>query len=153
MSKITKASDSCIALIKQYEGFRSKPYLCPAKIPTIGYGNTFYEDGRKVSLSDPEITEQRAVELLKFVLKSFEQYVDSYCRDDINQQQFDALVDFCYNVGPQNLKTSTLLKKVNLNPIDESIKLEFAKWVKGGGKTLPGLVKRRKSESDLYFKV
>lgn len=153
MAKITKASQDCIDLIKKYEGFRSKPYLCPAKIPTIGYGNTFYEDGRKVTLNDPEITEARAQELLKFTLKSFEQYVDSYCRDDISQHQFDALVDFCYNVGPQNLKSSTLLKKVNLNPIDESIKSEFAKWVKGGGKTLPGLVKRRQSESDLYFKV
>jgi len=153
MSKITQVSEDCVNLIKKYEGFRSKPYLCPANVPTIGYGNTFYEDKRKVTLNDPEITEERAVQLLKFTLKAFEQYVDSYCRDDINQHQFDALVDFCYNVGPQNLKTSTLLKKVNLNPIDESIKLEFSKWVKGGGKTLPGLVKRRQSESDLYFKV
>ncbi len=151
MAKITKVSDDCITLIKLYEGFKSKPYLCPAKIPTIGFGNTFYENGKKVTLNDPAITEQRAIELLKFILKSFEQYVDSYCRDDISQKQFDALVCFCYNVGPQNLKSSTLLKKVNLNPIDESIKLEFAKWNKGGGKILQGLVKRRKSESDLYF--
>lgn len=153
MSKITKVSDDCINLIKQYEGFRSKAYLCPAGIPTIGYGSTFYENGQKVKIGDPEINEERATQLLKHMLEKFEQYVDSYCRDDINQHQFDALVSFCYNVGPQNLKSSTLLKKVNLNPIDESIKVEFGKWTKGGGKTLPGLVKRRKSESDLYFKV
>lgn len=153
MPKITKVSEDCINLIKQYEGFRSKAYICPAGIPTIGYGATFYENGQKVKMGDPDITEERATQLLKHMLEKFEQYVDSYCRDDINQHQFDALVSFCYNVGPQNLKSSTLLKKVNLNPIDESIKLEFGKWVKGGGKTLPGLVKRRKSESDLYFKV
>jgi|ERR1035437_677780 lysozyme len=149
--KITQASDGCINLIKLSEGFKSKAYLCPAGVSTIGFGNTFYENGAKVTLNDPEITMERGVELLKFTLKSFEQYVDSYCRDDINQNQFDALVDFCYNVGPANLKSSTLLKKVNLNPIDESIKLEFAKWNKGGGRILPGLVARRTAESKLYF--
>lgn len=152
MSKITKASEGCISLIKQFEGFKAKPYLCPANIPTIGYGATFYGNGKKVTLSDPEITEVRATELLKDMLSSFERYVDSFCRDDINQNQFDALVSFCYNLGPQNLKSSTLLKKVNINPIDESIKIEFGKWTKGGGKTLPGLVKRRQAESDLYFR-
>jgi lysozyme len=152
MAKITTASEDCISLIKKYEGFYSKPYLCPAKIPTIGYGNTFYENGKKVTLADPEITMERAVQLLKFTLKSFEQYVDSYCRDDISQHQFDALTSFCYNLGPQNLKTSTLLKKVNTNPLDASIAAEFKKWNKAGGKVLQGLVKRRASESELYFK-
>jgi lysozyme len=86
------------------------------------------------------------------MLVSFEQYVDSYCRDDINQNQFDALVSFAYNLGPGNLKSSTLLKKVNANPEDESIRLEFMKWVKAGGKTLKGLVRRREAEANLYFK-
>ena len=153
MAKITKASNDCINLIKLFEGFRSKAYKCSAGVSTIGFGNTFYENGTKVNLNDPEITVERGEELLKFILRSFEQYVDSYCRDDISQQNFDALVSFCYNVGPANLKSSTLLKKVNINPIDESIRLEFAKWNKGGGKILQGLVKRRKAESDLYFKL
>ena len=151
MAKITKVSEDCISLIKKYEGFRSKPYLCPAHIPTIGYGNTFYENGKKVTLVDTEITMERAVQLLKFTLKTFEQYVDSYCRDDISQHQFDALTSFCYNLGPQNLKTSTLLKKVNTNPLDASIAAEFAKWNKSNNKILKGLTLRRKSESDLYF--
>ena len=86
------------------------------------------------------------------MLVSFENYVDSYCRDDINQNQFDALVSFAYNLGPANLKVSTLLKKINANPEDESIKLEFMKWVKAGGKTLKGLVRRREAEAQLYFK-
>jgi lysozyme len=152
MSKITKVSKDCLDVIKLYEGFKSKPYLCPANVPTIGYGNTFYTNGKKVTLSDESITEEKAVELLKDTLARFEQYVDSYCRDDINQHQFDALVSFCYNLGPANLKSSTLLKKVNANPNDVTIKDEFMKWTKAGGKTLQGLVKRRKSEADLYFK-
>lgn len=150
--KATKISNEGVNLIKKFEGLSLKPYLCPAKIPTIGYGNTFYEDGRKVKMTDQPITEERATELLRNSLKSFEQYVDSYCVDTITQQQFDALVSFAYNLGPANLKSSTLLKKVNTNPNDETIRGEFMKWVKAGGKTLKGLVRRREAEADLYFK-
>ena len=102
-------------------------------------------------MNDHSITEPQAVELLKNMLVTFEQYVDAFCRDDINQNQFDALVSFCYNLGPANLKASTLLKKVNINSSDPTIKDEFMKWTKAGGKTLPGLVKRRTAEADLYF--
>jgi len=149
--KITKIGNAGINLIKSYEGLKLKPYLCPAKIPTVGYGNTFYENGTKVTMNDPAITEERAVELLLFILKGFEQHVDSYCVDTITQNQFDALTSFCYNVGAGNLKSSTLLKKVNVDPNDPTIKDEFMKWTRGGGKVLPGLVKRRTSEAELYF--
>jgi lysozyme len=151
MGKITKTSEKGINLIKKYEGFSAKPYLCPAKIPTIGYGATFYPNGKKVTMSDKQITEVEATELLKNMLTRFEQYVDSFCIDTLTQNQFDALVSFCYNVGPTNLKNSTLLKKVNNNPNDETINDEFMKWTRGGGKVLKGLVTRRKSESELYF--
>lgn len=151
MSKITKISSKGIELIKSFEGLRLKPYLCSAKVPTIGYGNTFYENGKKVTLKDPEITESRATELLAWSLTKFEQYVDSYCRDDINQNQFDALVSFCYNLGPANLKSSTLLKKVNTDPNDPSIEKEFLKWNKAGGRALAGLTRRRQAELALYF--
>ena len=150
--KITKSSNNLIELIKKFEGFSAKPYLCPAKVVTIGYGNTFYADGTKVKLTDAPINETQAVELLKQTLGQYEKAVDSYCRDDINQNQFDALVDFAYNCGNGNLKSSTLLKKVNANPNDLTIGLEFAKWNKGGGKILNGLVKRRAAESELYFR-
>lgn len=149
--KITKTSDKGITLIKEFEGFMSKPYLCPAKIPTIGYGATFYPDGKKVTLNDKAITEAEGVELLKSMLVKFEQYVDSYCVDTINQGQFDALVSFAYNLGPANLKSSTLLKKVNTDPNDPTIEAEFLKWTKAGGKTLKGLVRRREAEVKLYF--
>lgn len=151
MEKITNASSNCINLVKKFEGWSAKPYKCPAGIPTIGYGNTFYENGTKVSMNDPAITEERGIELLKHELHKFAKYVDSYCRDDINQFQFDALVSFCYNLGPANLKNSTLLKKVNANPTDPSIRDEFMKWTKAGGKVLKGLVTRRTAEADLYF--
>jgi lysozyme len=151
MAKITKTSNKGIELIKGFEGFSSKPYLCPAKICTIGYGATFYQDGKKVTMADKPITEKQAIELLKYMLTRFEQYVDSYCVDSLTQNQFDALVSFCYNVGPANLKASTLLKKVNANPNDETIREEFKKWNKGGGKVLKGLTRRRQAEADLYF--
>lgn len=149
--KVTKITDKGIDLIKSFEGFSAKPYLCPAKIPTIGYGATFYPDGKKVTMKDAPITEAKAVDLLKNMLIKFEQYVDSYCVDTVNQNQFDALVSFCYNLGPSNLKSSTLLKKVNTNPNDPTIEAEFMKWTKAGGKTLKGLVRRREAEAKLYF--
>lgn len=151
MNKITKTSKKGVDLIKKYEGFRSKPYLCPANVATIGFGATFYPDGTKVKLTDDPINEAVAEVILKKHLEKFEQYVDSYCTDKLNQNQFDALVSFCFNLGPANLKASTLLKKVNANPNDPTIKTEFMKWVKAGGKTLKGLVRRREEEASLYF--
>ena len=150
--KITKTGSKGIELIKSFEGFKGSPYKCPAGIPTIGYGATFYPDGKKVTMTDTPITEEKATELLSSMLISFEKYVDSYCIDTITQNQFDALVSFAYNLGPANLKSSTLLKKVNLNPNDGTIRDEFMKWVKAGGKTLKGLVRRREAEANLYFK-
>ena len=149
--KITKISTKGLELIKKYEGFSSKPYLCPAKVPTIGYGSTYYEDGSKVKLTDSPITQERATKLLEALLVSFEKAVDSYCIDTINQSQFDALCSFAYNCGVGNLKSSTLLKKVNVNPDNPTIKDEFLKWTKGGGKTMPGLIRRRTEEAQLYF--
>jgi lysozyme len=149
--KITKISNKGLDIIKKYEGFSSKPYLCPSKVITIGYGSTYYEDGSKVKLTDSPITQERATELLEALLVSFERAVDSYCIDTLNQNQFDSLVSFAYNCGVGNLKSSTLLRKVNVNPNNPTIKDEFLKWTKGGGKTLSGLVRRRTEEAQLYF--
>ena len=150
--KVTKISQEGVNLIKRYEGFKPKAYLCPANIPTIGYGSTYYEDGTKVKLTDSPISETRATSLLMALLVSYEKAVDSFCRDDINQSQFDSLVCFSYNVGVNALKKSTLLKKVNANPNDPTIKNEFLKWDKANGKALKGLTKRRLEEANLYFK-
>lgn len=149
--KITKTSKKGIEIIKKFEGFRSKPYRCSAGVPTIGYGATYYPNGQKVKLSDPAIDEKHASILLEAMLIPYEKAVDSFCRDDINQNQFDSLVSFAYNVGISALKKSTLLKKVNINPKDKTILNEFAKWNKGGGKVIKGLVLRRSDEAKLYF--
>ncbi len=151
MAKITKVSKTGLELIKKYEGFRANPYKCPAGVPTIGYGATYYPDGKRVKMTDAPVTEKQATEMLKTMLVGFEKAVDTYCIDTINQNQFDALVSFAYNVGTNALKNSTLLKKLNVNANDPTIKDEFKKWVKAGGKTLKGLVTRRNEEADLYF--
>lgn len=149
--KITKISQNGLNLIKQFEGFSSKPYEDVVGIFTIGYGSTYYENGAKVRSTDLPISESRATQLLLSTLVHFENSVDSFTRDDISQNKFDSLCSFVYNLGAQALKSSTLLKKVNANPDDPTIANEFAKWNKAGGKVVAGLTKRRKLESQLYF--
>ena len=151
--KISRISNKGLNLIQRFEGLNLKPYKCPAGIWTIGYGSTFYSDGKKVQAGDSPISQAEATDLLIETLKHYERSVDSFCRDDINQNQFDALVSFCYNVGAGSLKSSTLLKKVNANPLDATIPAEFMKWNKGGGKVLKGLTERRKAEADLYVSI
>lgn len=141
-----------LSLIKAFESFRSKPYLCPAKVATIGYGTTIYPNGRRVSLLDAPITEQKASEYLEYDVASVEKAVQRVVTSDLTQSQFDALVSFTYNLGGKNLKKSTLLKKININPDDESIRYEFLRWNRAGGKILPGLTRRRTAEANLYFK-
>jgi len=149
MEKVTGTNG--LNLIKKKEGFVSIPYKCQAGVPTIGYGSTYYEDGTKVTMADPGITEVQATKLLSNTIKGFEKAVNTYVTSDINQNQFDALVSFTYNVGPDQFKKSTLLKYINNNPNDPNIALEFAKWVKIKGNVSKGLVKRRAEESSLYF--
>lgn len=151
LSKATRISDKGIALIKSFEGFMAKPYLCPANVPTIGYGTTVYPDGRKVSLKDKPINEAIALVYLRHDVEQFERGVDALVRDDITQGQFDALVSFAYNLGVNALRKSTLLKEVNFNPNSKTIRAEFMRWVNAGGKRLEGLVNRRKAEVDLYY--
>jgi len=146
-----RTSENGLQLITAHEGFRSKPYLCPAGVPTIGYGSTFYPDGCKVTLQDKPVTEAEATALLAAALEGFEGAVNDLVTATITQVQFDALVSFVYNVGRNAFVKSTLLRKVNANPNDPTIYAEFARWNKGGGKVLPGLVKRRKEEAELYF--
>ena len=149
--KVNQISQKGLSLIKKFEGVKLKPYLCPAGIPTISIGCTYYEDGTKDKMTDAPISEARATDIFLNVIKHYERSVDSFCRDDINQNQFDALVSFCYNLGAGALKSSTLLKKVNINPNDPSIANEFAKYKYSDGKILKGLINRRLSESELYF--
>lgn len=139
-----KTSDNGIEFIKKHEGLRLKAYLCPSGKPTIGYGHT-----KGVKLGDV-ITEEEAEQLLREDLIVVENEINRH-NLNLNQNQFDALVSFVYNVGIGNFRSSTLLKKIKANPNDESIANEFKRWVYSNGKRLPGLVKRREEEAELYF--
>lgn len=148
-------SDNCVNLITTSEGFVPHPYVDPAsggEPITIGYGSTHYCDGTKVTLQDTPVTEEAGMELLKcFLNKSVLPKVHTLVTADINQNQLDAIGDFCYNLGSGNFASSTLLKKINANPNDPSIKAEFSKWNKAAGKVLTGLTIRRNKEATLYF--
>ena len=139
--------DIAASLCKQYEGFRSKPYLCPAGVATIGYGSTYYSDGRKVTLQDPPMDEFAASALLMYELQHT--YLPGTLRNcpilATDNKRLNAVVDFCYNLGIGRLQTSTLKRKINAQDW-EGAKEELKKWNKAGGKVLAGLDKRRKSE-------
>ena len=154
-----KLSKEGYDLIAKFEGLSLKPYLCSAKVPTIGFGSTFYEDGKKVTMLDKPITKVRALDMFKVIADKFAKDVDKLVVSNVNQNQFNALVSFAYNVGSdidtdtiaEGLGDSTLLKKVNKNPDDPSIRNEFLKWNKAGGKIITGLTRRRNEEASIYF--
>lgn len=138
-------------LIKQFEGCKLKSYQCSALRWTIGYGNTFFEDGTPV-VAGNAITQQKAEQLFEIIANEFSAKVAKLVTLKVNENQFGALTSFAYNCGIANLQKSTLLKKVNSNPNDPSIKAEFLKWNKASGKVLAGLTRRREAEANLYFK-
>ena len=147
MAEIKEMSENGLKFLMANEGVVLKPYLDTKGIPTIGVGNTYYEDGSKVKMTDSPITQARAMELFKFILKNYELTVYSNTRDDINQNQFDSLVSLCYNIGQQAFKNSTLVKRINSRAPDQSVKNAFLMWNKPAE-----IMKRRKREVELYFK-
>jgi len=156
-----KINQACIDLIKSFEGLVFKPYHGehdPPKIFTIGYGTIKYPpnylNGKNVSLDDPAITQDQAEQFLTFYVKQKANAIDSFLRDDLSENQFAALISFAYNCGEGALRSSTLLKRINENPIQTSIRDAFMMWVKDEqGNSVPGLVRRRAAEADLYFTV
>lgn len=154
-----KLDEKGYLLITKFEGFSAKPYLCSANRPTIGFGSTFYEDSSEVTMLDKPITKEKALHMFKAIADKFAKDVTKLVTSNINQNQFNALVSFAYNVGSdidtdsiaEGLGDSTLLKKVNKNPNDLSIRNEFLKWNKAGGKIVKGLTTRRNEEANIYF--
>ena len=137
-------SDLGIELIKKHEGFRSKAYRCSANVLTIGFGHTLNVKSTDV------ITLDEAEYFLRQDVEFAEKEVNKH-NLNINQNQFDALVSFVFNLGVGNFARSTLLKKIKSNPNDPAIRKEFGRWIYAGGKALNGLVRRRREEADLYF--
>lgn len=137
------------ALARRFEGFYSKPYLCPAGVPTIGYGATYYEDGRRVKLTDPAIDKVRAEALLLWHVRNvYLPAVARLCPGANSPGLVAALIDFAFNLGNGSLKSSTLRKRVNAGRY-EDLADEFRKWNKAGGRVLRGLVLRREAEVSL----
>ena len=139
------------ALCRQFEGYRAKPYLCPANVATIGYGSTYYADGRKVTLEDAPMDEPTARALLMFELEhTYLPGVLRHCPILItDERKCNGAVDFVYNLGVGRLQTSTLKRKINAQDW-EGAKEQLMLWNKGGGKVLAGLTKRRAAECALF---
>lgn len=133
-------------IIKRYEGLRLEAYLCPAGVWTIGYGHT-----RGVKPGD-KCTKEQANDYLLDDLRDAENAVNVMVKSSLNQNQFDALVSFVYNLGSGNFKDSTLLRKLNERDYLGAAN-EFKRWNKAGGKVLNGLIKRRESEANLFIGV
>jgi lysozyme len=146
-----KLNSSGYLLITEFEGFSAKPYLCSAKVPTIGFGSTYYPDGQRVTLLDKEITKSKALEIFKSVADRFAKKVSNLITSPLNQNQFNACVSICYNIGIAAFTGSTLLKMINKNHNDPMIALEFKKWNKVNKKVVTGLTRRRINEANIYF--
>jgi GH24 family phage-related lysozyme (muramidase) len=147
-------SENGIHLIKQFEGFRKFLYNDPVGHCTIGYGTLVHKgmcNGTEPLEYKAGISEQRATELLIKKVEQFAEAINALVHVPLNQNQFDALVSFVYNVGAGALQRSTLLKELNRGNY-EKVPFELRKWVKAAGRTLPGLVKRREAEAALYQK-
>ena len=144
-----KLDNNGFKLLSELEGLRLKAYKCASGVWTIGYGNTYYEDGSRVKEGDV-ITKCHAVELFNSTSKYFENAVNENVTSKINQNQFNALFCFCYNVGISAFKKSTLLKRVNKNPNDlKLIENAFLMW-KGKNNVL---FSRQKKQIKHYFSI
>jgi len=141
-----KLDEKGYAALHLREGLKLKPYLDTKGIPTIAMGNTYYLDGRKVSMKDKALTLKEAQELSKIVADDFASKVDKAIVSDVNQNQFNACVSLAYNIGAPGFKKSTALRLINTNPNDPAIGKAFMMWTKD--KELLG---RRKSEVTQYF--
>lgn len=141
------ASAQCVTLVKHFEGLFLKAYLCPAKVWTIGYGHTGLKHKDGTVKAGRKITEAEAEALLLHDLNVFAPSVDELVKVPLEQHEFDVLVSFHFNTG--SLGKSTLLKKLNAGD-KAGAAAEFLRWTRGGGKVLPGLVRRRKAEQYLF---
>ena len=143
---MTSASELALTLIRRFEGLYRGPYLCPAGIPTIGYGATYYENGMRVTLSDPIISRERAEQLLLWHVQTvYLPAVRVLCPRVTDPGILAALLDWAFNLGAGNLRASTLRRRVN-EQAWLLLPLEFRKWTRGGGRVLKGLVLRREAE-------
>ncbi|WP_296636073.1 MULTISPECIES: lysozyme [Flavobacteriaceae] len=151
-----RLNDKGVNLIAEFEGFSDRPYYATKDekekgIATIGFGMTFYPNGKKVSIDDKKITRDTAITYLEQLADKFSLKVSKLIRKELSTNQFNALVSLAYNIGIHQFETSTILKLVNINPNDANIAKQFLRWNKQDGKVIDGLTNRRIKESALYF--
>lgn len=143
-----KPSPAAIDLIKEFESFRSRPYLDTGNIPTIGYGATIYPDGRKVAMKDHPIDESTALEYLEHHVEwKVCPVIDAAVRVPLSQCQYDALTSFVYNVGRIG---PTMLTKLNAGDFRGAAN-EFLRWNKDNGRVVNGLTRRRTEERAVFL--
>jgi len=130
------------------EGLRLRPYLDTQGVPTIAMGNTFYLNGKKVTMLDKSLTLNEAKTLARSVADIFANKVDYLVTSNINQNQFNALVSLTYNIGIYGFRNSTVLELVNKNPNNPMIRQAFMMWTKN-----KELIGRRQSEVNQYFSL
>ena len=138
-----KISQEGLSLIKKFEGCELDAYEDAVGIPTIAYGRT-----KNVQAGDT-CTQEQADAWLEHELEEYGGYVNDAVKVPLNQNQFDALVAWTYNLGPTNLNNSTMIRVLNENKLDE-VPTQMRRWNKAGGKVLPGLERRRLAESLLF---
>ena len=138
-----KTSNEGISLIQKFEGCELEAYQCSAGVWTIGYGHT------KDVVEGMTITKEQAEQMLVDELHEYENYINEYVTVALSQNQFDALVSWVYNLGPANLKASTMLKVLNSGKY-EDVPAQMKRWNKAGGKVLEGLIRRREAEACLF---
>jgi len=141
-----KLDEIGLKILHEREGLRLKPYLDTRGIPTIAMGNTYYLDGRKVTMQDGPLTKEEAKLLGNLTANNFASFINGLIKSKLNQNQFNSLVSLAYNIGKTGFKNSTVLRKVNLDPNDKTIATAFMMWTKN-----PELIGRRKSEVKQYF--
>lgn len=146
-----KISNNGLNVIKEFEGLRLKAYDDGVGVWTIGYGTIRYPSATRVKRGDT-ITEAQAEEYLRHDVSRFENAVNKLVKVKLNQNQFDALVSFTYNLGESSLASSTLLRKLNAGDFVGAAK-EFLRWNRAGGKVMAGLTRRRKAEHDLFVRA
>jgi lysozyme len=145
---LERAVELVAGLCRRFEGFRARPYLCPAGVPTIGYGATAYLDGRPVRLSDPPLSREAAERLLLgHILQMYLPGTQALC-PGLQGRALAAITDFAFNLGLTRLKASTLRRRLLAGDMTGAA-AELRKWVRGGGRVLPGLVLRRETEAAL----
>lgn len=141
-----KLDEKGLKALHEREGLRLKPYLDTKGVPTIAMGNTYYLDGRKVTMKDKPLTLKQAGDLSTITANKFAYEVDKLVKSNVNQNQFNALVSLAYNIGINGFKNSTVLRLVNADPNIASIKKAFMMWTKD-----KELIGRRQSEVKQYF--